>query len=598
MQMRYNKAQLVALSIGLVGVITTSYLMSQQRFWSYLPLGLFLATWTIIVSLSKKLLWSDDSKIKYLIYSTLSAIILSLGFPPLPLAPLMFVAFVPLMIASEKIEKSERKNRTLIQWTYAYHTFLVWNICTTFWVANSALIPAVAAFTLNSLFMTIPWMAAIWTGRFFNKLRWLSLPVFWMSWEYIHLNWEISWPWLSIGNSFASNVRWIQWYEFTGIFGGALWIWLINVLLFFWIKNRSNISQKSDFPKRVLYPIAILCSILIPLLISLYIFHHYEEKGRSKKVLIVQSNYEPHYQKFEVDEDLQFNKCMQLLEPYLADSGQLVIFPETSFGNSLPFELTALEADNRLHQWREMIVDSNHRSLLSGITAKRQYFPGEVPGPSARESRRRPGHYYEISNAALLALPESSAYYNKSRLVPGAEIFPYRKILPFLKPIVDMLGGSIEGFARQSQRTVFNEGDCKIAPVICYESIYGEFLAGFIRNGAEAICILTNDGWWDDTPGYKQHLMIGALRAIEFRRDIARAANTGISCTIDQRGIVHHARAYDTEGVVAAEIQLNDEHSLYSFTGDVIAHIAIAASAIFLILCLWKALRFRFKKRN
>jgi apolipoprotein N-acyltransferase len=76
-------------------------------------------------------------------------------------------------------------------------------------------------------------MAAIWTGRFFNKLRWLSLPVFWMSWEYIHL-------------------RWIQWYEFTGIFGGALWIWLINVLLFFWIKNRSNISQKSDFPKRVL----------------------------------------------------------------------------------------------------------------------------------------------------------------------------------------------------------------------------------------------------------------------------------------------------------------------------------------------------------
>ena len=125
------------------------------------------------------------------------------------------------MIASEKIEKSEERIELLIQWTYAYHTFLVWNICTTFWVANSALIPAVAAFTLNSLFMTIPRMAAIWTGRFFNKLRWLSLPV--LDELGVHSSQLGNFgPWLSIGNSFASNVRWIQWYEFTGIFGGAL----------------------------------------------------------------------------------------------------------------------------------------------------------------------------------------------------------------------------------------------------------------------------------------------------------------------------------------------------------------------------------------
>ena len=121
-----------------------------------------------------------------------------------------------------------------------------------------------------------------------------------------------------------------------------------------------------------------------------------KRKEEAKKYLLFNPIMSHTTKKFEVDEDLQFNKCMQLLEPYLADSGQLVIFPETSFGNSLLFELTALEADNRLHQWREMIVDSNHRSLLSGITAKRQYFPGSSR-PSARESRRRLRHYYEIS---------------------------------------------------------------------------------------------------------------------------------------------------------------------------------------------------------
>src|SRR5574343_444659 len=72
----------------------------------------------------------------------------------------------------------------------------------------------------------------------------------------------------------------------------------------------------------------------------------------------------------------------------------------------------------------------------------------------------------------------------------------------------------------------------KLAPAVCYESVYGDFMAKYIRSGAEVICIITNDGWWGNTPGHRQHLAYAKLRAIETRKQIIRSANTGISCFV------------------------------------------------------------------
>src|SRR5207247_2436074 len=106
------------------------------------------------------------------------------------------------------------------------------------------------------------------------------------------------------------------------------------------------------------------------------------------------------------------------------------------------------------------------------------------------------------------------------------------------------LGGTSGSLGMQKERTVFKtqstinnpQSAIFIAPAICYESIYGDFLSAYIRNGAEFIAVITNDGWWGDTPGYIQHENYARLAAIEFRRDIARSANTGISCFINQKG--------------------------------------------------------------
>src|SRR6185369_4078561 len=146
--------------------------------------------------------------------------------------------------------------------------------------------------------------------------------------------------------------------------------------------------------------------------------------------------------------------------------------------------------------------------------------------------------YYDAFNTALqIDQNDSIQVYHKSRLVPGVEIMPYRNIFGFLEKYSIDLGGTSGSLGIQKDRTVFRSPEgTRIAPAICYESIYGGFMSGYIRNGAELIFVITNDGWWGNTPGYRQHKDYGRLLAIEFRKSIARSANTGISCFINQRG--------------------------------------------------------------
>jgi len=134
-------------------------------------------------------------------------------------------------------------------------------------------------------------------------------------------------------------------------------------------------------------------------------------------------------------------------------------------------------------------------------------------------------------------------YYHKSMLVPGVETLP--KFLLFLGPLFEQLGGTAGGYARQEIRTPVPVKDhYVIAPAICYESIYGEFLSEYIKKGSNLIVIITNDGWWGNTPGHQQHLAYARLRAIETRKWVVRSANTGISAFVNPLGDIEQSASW------------------------------------------------------
>ena len=135
----------------------------------------------------------------------------------------------------------------------------------------------------------------------------------------------------------------------------------------------------------------------------------------------------------------------------------------------------------------------------------------------------------------------------------------------------------------QKERSAFKASDLGVAPVICYESVFGEYTTGYVKNGANALFIVTNDGWWDNTAGHKQHLLFASLRAIETRRPIARSANTGISCLINQRGDILQPTEYDEAATVKGTLLFNDTITFYVRYGDLIGRLAGFISILLLL---------------
>jgi hypothetical protein len=134
-------------------------------------------------------------------------------------------------------------------------------------------------------------------------------------------------------------------------------------------------------------------------------------------------------------------------------------------------------------------------------------------------------------------LGDTLQYYHKSKLVPGTEQLPFVNTIPFLESLAISLDeNSASGTLGKSDRAMALGDGVKVAPVICYESIYGDYVSDYVGDGAQWLAVVTNDAWWRNTAGHKQHFSYAKLRAIEQRKWVARAANTGISGFINPLG--------------------------------------------------------------
>jgi apolipoprotein N-acyltransferase len=205
--------------------------------------------------------------------------------------------------------------------------------------------------------------------------------------------------------------------------------------------------------------------------------------------------------------------------------------------------------------------------------------------------------YYDSFNAAIqLDSTDNIQDYIKSKLVVGVEKMPYTQYLRFLKKLTLRLGGTFRSHGTQEYReSLFAPDDSiGVAAVICYESVYGEFVTEYVKAGSNYIFVITNDGWWGDTPGHRQHLGFSRLRAIETRRSIARSANTGISAFINQKGEILARTKYWVPDVITAELNANDACTFYVKHGDYIARVAYFFS---LIVILYTIVRIVLKKR-
>lgn len=524
----------------------------------------------------------------FLLLVLLSGGLFWLGWPTKPLTFIVFFAFVPILIIEDTISKSSVKRKAGKFLFYAYLALLCWNVFTTYWVYNSTPIGGIFAMVANALLMCIPLLLFHFVKRSTNIIIGLfSFIVFWISFEYIHLNWELTWPWLTLGNSFASLRAVAQWYEYTGALGGSLWILVMNVLIFLLISRISILKEKKWFGKLI---IVIVLLAVIPTLISLFIYSNYKEQGEDVEVVVVQPNIDPFNEKFEggknfIPYDRQLERLLALSEHKITPATAYLVWPETA----LPFGYmeTQMEGYEVITALKRFVARHQGMSLITGMDSYRIYQTKETPSSSLIQGT---GYYDGFNTAMQINDKGVISLYHKSKLVPGVEYVP-----PALNAFIINMGGGSGVLGTQKDRTLFfNGAKTGVAPVICYESIFGDFVTQYIRNGAELIFIITNDGWWGNTQGHKQHLQYGCLRAIETRRSIARAANTGISGFINQRGDIVEQSEYWLQDVMRRTIKQNKVITFYVRYGDYIGRAALYLSLVVLVA----AVIFKLRKKN
>ena len=482
---------------------------------------------------------------------------------------------VPLLCMDRIATLTEKKR----VWIYHYSAFVLWNAITTFWVCNATVGGGIFAVLANSLQMsTIFGLFRLSKKKFTGTLPYIFLMVTWIAWERFYFDAEISWPWLVLGNSFARTTWAIQWYEFTGSLGGSLWIWLTNLGIFGLLVSLSDGSWSTwNMKAKSAAVIGMTALLIAPPAISGAIGKEYKDSMHAEEmldVLIVQPNIDP-YNKFQALTQAQQNAILEgmitkELEYRKNDSTAaplLVLTPETFTSDII---VGQYERSRTWRRFTALLESYPNVNMLFGASAYDYINSQEAPSYTARDLGH--GLWVESHNSALMIDgSRRTEIFHKSKLVVAVEHTPYPR---FFCPIDNMLGGVMGRCVGQDEITLLNVEDIEghktpIGCAVCYESVYGEYYTDYIRKGARAMTIITNDAWWGDTPGYRQHLSYASLRAIETRRAIARCANTGISAIISPSGEIMQPTPWWEQAVIKGQIPLRDDITFFVSHGDI-----------------------------
>ena len=494
----------------------------------------------------------------------------------------LLLAFIPLFYINSYFV--ERKNAfvPIVFWGYAFLAMLVWNLAATWWIGHATIAGAIFAVFANSLLMSLVWLLMHYASLYKKvEVAGLMFIFAWLSFEKMHFHWELAWPWLTLGNGFANNTKIIQWYEFTGVFGGSLWVLVSNWLLW-------NLLKKRWFEKKIVSSLQVLivaAFLFLPMVYSWYSYKNYNEAINPLNVVALQPNIDPYSDKFDgMPIWQQHNKLIALAQDYSHQQVDLFVAPETALHNIWQNQVYDEDVLNQI--WSFLDKTHPEAAFITGAMTYSLYENESEASSTARRFKNKTEMYDAFNSALYLNSNREIELYHKSMLVSGVEKMPFNRYLRFLEKFVVDLGGATGTLATQSEAVVFKHNNVVIGVPICYESVFGSYNRQFVLKGAEILAVITNDGWWRNTPGYRQHLSFSKIQAIQFRRSIVRSANTGISALINQKGDIDEQTLWWVETSIYGKVNRNKKLTFYARQGDYIARGSIFMFVLMLLALL------------
>jgi apolipoprotein N-acyltransferase len=487
---------------------------------------------------------------------------------------ILLCSFVPFFLIGNYLYKNQERYSPNAVFLYFLPGFVIFALITLGWIRVISLTAAVCMILTAAFLMAFTmWLSHRIRLREGNVQGYLSLIALWLTLEFVCLRIPVLSPWINLGNGLAKDIRFIQWYEVTGTAGGTLWILLSNLFL---AELLAHSAVKNS--KKRMYLSLWLIIVLVPSVFSVIRYNTIESSpGPGDEAVIVQPNFDPYEEKFMIPFEEQLRKVLDMAKPFISSSTDWLVTPETTVYD--PVDETTLNDNNYIRMIRDYISERPHLSVVTGMVTFTSSAGSVRPGISS-DAREYYNSSLKIDSGKV---PE---VYHKSKLVPGFEFIPSSGFFGVLSRLLPELGGMNLGYSTQETRTCFENRDKsrKIAPLICYESAFGEYVTDFIREGAGAIFIITNDGWWKNTIGYQQHLSFSSIRAIETRRPVIRSANTGISCFIDIRGKITNKSEWWVPSVIKGNFVYEDRLTPYVRFGDYLMYMACVISILTLLV--------------
>ncbi|MBZ0201720.1 MAG: apolipoprotein N-acyltransferase [Ignavibacteria bacterium] len=548
-----------------------------------------------------------NTKTRNLLLCLLGGALLGLSFPPFKT---WYFVYFGLMILLFLIIDSSRLRQAFGR---AFLLILVFNEISLYWISGwhssdtFLKIGGIVSVLVNSLFMMMPLMITYGISKFKKDLAILVFPLIWVGFEYFTNQWQFAFPWLELGNTETYNLNRIQYIEFVGVHGISLLICIFTSVLYILINRLYLRNWFFKSPKAICSYLILFALIAFPNIYS-NLRHDsdnskYFSNSDSSKVVdacIVQTNTDP-FKKWGGDQDKLLDTYLDGLNGGLKFNPDLLILHETA----TPYYF--LEDYNLLKSKRFFdFVERNRKYLLMGIPHL-QYYEDSTKAQNDSRKMSNNGRYYDTFNSAILIEPgkhrSALTIHKKVKLVPFSERVPYQEKLAFLKDWIKW-GVGISGWQRGTENTIFKLNNDSInihtdfATLICYESVFSEFVTEFTAKGAEYFVIVTNDGWWGNTSGPEQHNQYAVLRAIENRKWIARCAQTGVSCFIDPLGNKYDEIPYGSTGAIDRKIIANNEKTFYVLHGDIAGRVSfyvfmLGFASCFVIYAYRKTLKSR-----
>jgi apolipoprotein N-acyltransferase len=476
----------------------------------------------------------------------LSAALLCVAWLYIPV--LVFVALVPLLFLEDKLSKQKRQPDLNLSTLLA---FFSWNICTTSWISMVSMGGFLLIATTNAMLMSLVFALFSYTKKHLgNKRGYIALVVYWLCFEWLHEYWAIAWPWLHFGNVFAFNTSLIQWYSFTGVSGGSLWVLLCNIAAFKALKY-----MLLNESKKRLIPFAFL--LFIPMLVSLLI-DNIEYKSVDKKTAVLfQTDINPYS---AISPDSTFLDLQQMLTD--APQADVYILPENAIPVLLNKDFLPFSEEFLLLQ--SFVKSGKTSKLICGLSTANKADIG-----------------IQLHNAALVINKDLTyELICKQHLVPGME----REIFP---AISNFFIGNINRSLTSGLPTDISENTQAV--LICYESVFGKPAINFSSKNNTFIAVITNDAWWGTSIGRKQHLHYARLRAIENGKYVLRAANGGVSAVINPKGEIDESYEKAESGLLTMQYTENHHETFFAKHGNILGRISLLFSPLFLLFALVKA---------